>query len=116
MNKRRRNVLHLVLDDLERLRDPVIESEGALEIFQKAQSKIEKCLDEEEEALDNRPESFQWSSDNDDMSENISDLSEANGELEILIEKCREIEAFDYELIKDDVIRIVNMIKRTIHR
>lgn len=116
MNKRRRNVLHLILDDLERLRDPVMDSEGALKILQKAQNNIEKCADEEEEALDNRPESFRWSSENDDMSENISDLSDANDELGVLIDKCKEIGRFDYELVKDDIIRIVNVIKRTIHR
>lgn len=116
MNKRRRNVLHLVLDDLERLRDPMMDGEEASLILQEVQNNIESCLDEEEEALDNRPESLRWSFENDNMSENISDLSDANDELSILIDKCQEIEMFDYELVKDDVIRIVNIIKRTIHR
>ncbi len=116
MNKRRRKVLHLVLDDLERLRDPVMDKEAVLKIVRNAQSKVEQCVDEEEEALDNRPESFQWSAGNDTLSENISDLSESNDELEILIGQCQEMNVFNYELIRNDVIEIVNTIKRTIHR
>jgi hypothetical protein len=116
MNKRRRNVLHLVLDDLERLRNPVMDKEVALKIIQDAQIKVEQCMDEEEAALDNRPESFQWSAGNDSLSENISDLSEANDELEILIGQCQEMDTFNYELVRNDVIEIVNTIKRTIHR
>lgn len=115
MNKRRRNVLHLVLDDLERLRDPM-DKKAALKIIQDAQIKVEQCMDEEETALDNRPESFQFSAGNDSLSENISDLSEANDELEILIDQCQGMDMFDYELIRNDIISIVNTIKRTIHR
>lgn len=115
MNKRRRNVLHLVLDDLERLRDPM-DKKAALKIIQDAQIKVEQCMDEEETALNNRPESFQFSAGNDSLSENISDLSEANDELEILIDQCQGMDMFDYELIRNDIISIVNTIKRTIHR
>ena len=115
MNKRRRNVLHLVLDDLERLRDPM-DKKAALKIIQDAQIKVEQCMDEEETALDNRPESFQFSAGNDSLSENVSDLSEANDELEILIDQCQGMDMFDYELIRNDIISIVNTIKRTIHR
>lgn len=116
MNKRRRNVLHLVLDDLERLRDPVTDKKAALEIIQNAQIKVEQCMDEEEAALDNRPESFRWSAGNDTLVENISDLSEANDELEILVSQCQEMDRFNYELVRGAVIGIVNTIKRTIHR
>lgn len=116
MNKRRRNILHLVLDDLERLRDPITNGEAALKIIQNAQVKVEQCLDEEEAALDNRPESLQWSAGNDTLSENISDLSEANDDLEILISQCQEMDFFNYELVKNEIIKIVNAIKRTIHR
>lgn len=116
MNKRRRNVLHLVLDDLERLRDPVMDREMALRILQNVQNKVVLCVDEEEEALNNRPESFQFSSGNDDMSDNISDLSEANDDLEIAFAQCQEMNMFNYEIIKSDIIKVVNTIKRTIHR
>lgn len=115
MNKRKRTVLNSVLDDLERLRDP-IDRATALQLIDKSRLSLRKIADEEEEALDNRPESFQWSTANDDMSENISDLNEAADDLEVLAEQCQELDMFDYEPIKSDVIKIVTTIKRTIHR
>ena len=116
MNKRRRNVLHLVLDDLGKLRDPVMDRGSALKIIQNAQDKVVQCMDEEEDALNNRPESFQFSSGNDDMSDNIFDLSEANDDLEIAFAQCQKMNMFNYEIIKSDIIKVVNTIKRTIHR
>ena len=104
MNRQRRNVLHAVLDGLARLRDQVDKAE-ALKILQKAQSDVQKCADEEDEALDNRPESFQWSAAND-----------ASGDLEVLIENCQSADKFSYQSVKSDVIKIVNTIKQTIHR
>lgn len=115
MNKRRRTSLHGILDDLERLRDP-IDKATAQQLINNAQLNVRKVVDEEEEALDNRPESFRWSTANDDMTENISDLNEAADELEILSEQCQEMDLFDYELIRSGVIKIVSTIKRTIHR
>lgn len=115
MNKQRRNVLHAVLDGLEKLRDPVEKAE-ALTILQKAQSDVQRCADEEEEALDNRPESFQWTATNDAMTDNVSDLNDASGELEVLIDQCQSAEKFSYKSAKSDVIKIVNTIKQTIHR
>ena len=115
MNRQRRSVLHAVLDGLARLRDQLGKDE-ALMILQKAQSDVQKCADEEEEALDNRPESLQWSAVNDAMSDNISDLTDASGELEVLIDKCQSADMFSYKSVKGDVIKIVNKIKQTIHR
>lgn len=115
MNRQRRSVLHAVLDGLARLRDPVDKAE-ALKILQKAQSDVQKCADEEEEALDNRPESFQWSAANDAMTDNVSDLTDASGDLEVLIENCQSADKFSYQSVKSDVIKIVNTIKQTIHR
>lgn len=115
MNKQRRNVLHGVLDDLARLRDPVEKTE-AVEILTRSQNLIEQCCDEEEAALDRRPENLQWSTTNDNMTDNISDLSEVAGDLEILVDECQKIDVFDYELIKNDIIKIVNTLKQVIHR
>lgn len=115
MNKQRRNVLHAVLDGLARLRDPV-EKDEVLTILQKAQSDVQACADAEEEALDNRPESLQWSAANDAMTENVSDLNDASAELEILLDVCQTTDIFSYEAVKGDIVTIVNMIKRTIHR
>ena len=115
MNRSRRNVLHAVLDGLAKLRDPV-EKEDAIVILRKAQSNVQKCADEEEYALDNRPEAFQFSALNDSMTENISDLNDASAELELLIDQCQSADKFSYNSVKDDVGKIVNMIKGTIHR
>lgn len=115
MNRKRRNTLHQVLDDLARLRDPV-EKEEAIKILQDCLNQVEKCSDEEEAALDRRPESLQWSTENDKMNDNISDLADVICDLEIVIENCQEIEVFNYDLIKSDIIKIVNTINDVIHR
>lgn len=115
MNKQRRNVLHAVLDSLAILSNPIEKTE-AITILQKAQSDVQKCADEEEEALDNRPESLQWSAVNDAMTENVSDLNDASGELEVLIDTCQSADRFSYKSVKDDVIKTVNTIKQAIHR
>lgn len=115
MNKQRRNALHVVLDELARLREPV-ERDAAVSILKNSLQQIEKCSDEEEAALDNRPENLQWSTTNDDMSDNISDLTEVSGDLEILIEQCSEMAVFNYETVKSEIIKIVNTIKQVINR
>ncbi len=115
MNKQRRNALNAVLDGLARLRDPVEKSE-ALTILRHSQSEVQKCADEEEEALDNRPESLRWSSGNDAMTDNISDLNDAAGELEELIDDCQSADEFSYQAVKSNIVKIVNTIKQTIHR
>lgn len=115
MNKKRRTVLHNVLDGLEKLKDP-IDKATALQIIQQSVDETRRTADEEEEALDNRPESFQWSTQNDDMTENISDLNDAADDLEILAERCQDMDMFNYEPVKSDVAKIVNKIKQTIQR
>ena len=84
MNKKRRDVLHGALDDLARLRDP-IEKEKAIAILKNVQVNVDKCSDEEDNALDSLPDSFRWSARYDDMTENVSDLCNASGELESII-------------------------------
>ena len=115
MNKQRRTCLHYVLDELEKLRG-LTDNKEVLQIIEKSQINIRKVADEEEEALDNRPESLQWSAANDDMNENVSDLNEAADDLEVLSERCQELDIYNYEFIKSDVIKIVNTIKQVIHR
>lgn len=115
MNKRRRTVLHNVLDGLEKLRDP-IDKATALQIIKQLGDETQKTADEEEEALDNRPESLRWSTQNDDMIENVSDLNDAADDLEALAERCQNMNVFSYERVKSDVVKIVNTIKRTIQR
>lgn len=115
MNRSRRNVLNVVLDNLKSLQD-IDDKTAALNILQNAQDQVEKCADEEETALDNRPESFQWSAGNDIMSDNVSDLHDAHSDLEILTDRCQDMGVFDYKIVQNDVIKIVNKIKETIHR
>lgn len=115
MNKRRRTSLNSILDELERLRDP-IDKAAALQIIQKASTDVRGIADDEEEALDNRPETLRWSSQTDDMTENVSDLNDAADDLEVLAERCQDMDMFSYEPIKSDVIKIVTTIKQTIHR
>lgn len=115
MNKKRRTVLHNVLDGLEKLRDP-IDKATVLQIIQQAIVDTRQAADDEEEALDNMPDSLRWSAQSDDMTENVSDLNDAADDLEILAERCQEMDMFDYELVKSDVAKIVNKIKQTIQR
>ena len=115
MNKQRRKSLHVILDGLEKLRDPIGKAE-ALDIIQKSASKVNDIADEEQEALDARPETLQWSAANGDMEDNISDLTDAASDLEVLAEKCEELETYSYEAIKSDVIGIVRKINLPIHR
>lgn len=115
MNKRRRTRLHSVLDELDKLKN-VADKAAALSLIEKSQVELRRLSDEEEEALDNRPASFQWSTANDDMNENISDLNMAADDLELMAADCQDSDTFDYESVKSNVIRIVNTIKQTIHR
>lgn len=115
MNKRRRTRLHSVLDELDKLKN-VADKAAALSLIEKSQVELRRLSDEEEEALDNRPTSFQWSTANDDMNENISDLNMAADDLELMAADCQDSDTFDYESVKSNVIRIVNTIKQTIHR
>lgn len=115
MNKKRRNVLHAALDDLARLRDP-IEKEEVIAILKKVRVNVDKCMNEEEDAVDSLPDSFRWSTRYDDMTENVSDLCEASGELDTIIETCQQAGVFQYDSIKEDIIKTVNLIKRAIDK
>lgn len=115
MNRQRRAVLNAVLDELKRLRNS-IQKDEAIAILKKAQSDVEMCADEEQDALDNRPETFQFSASNDDMEANVSDLCDAGDTLSDLVVICNESETYDYDAIKKYMADIVNNIKQAIHR
>jgi len=115
MNRERRMVLHSVLDGLARLRDP-IDKEEALKILKETQHNVEQCMDDEQDALDNRPESFKWSAGTTDMEDNISDLSDANADLEIALDVCEQQSVFDYEGVRSDVTNAVRTINQVISR
>lgn len=113
MNRQRRKVLYSVLDGLAKLRDPV-DKEEALSILQTSQTNVQRCADEEEEALDNRPETLRWSALSDAMTENVSALNDASADLEVLVDECQKADEFSYESVKGNVIKIVNTIKQTV--
>lgn len=115
MNKKRRTLLNAVLDGLERLRDP-IDKQEAIDILQESKDQTEECMDEEQDSLDAMPESLQWSTANDRMTDNVSDLSGAVDKMEILVEQCENMKVYSYNRIKDGVIKAVNLIKQAIHR
>lgn len=108
-------MLNKVLDGLGRLRDP-INREEAISILQEAADKTEQVMDDEQEALDNRPENLYWSTANDDMNDNISDLADAQTDLEVLVDDCENMSPYSYAPIKAEVIKIVNLIKQVINR
>ncbi len=115
MNQKRRKVLHTVLDGLARLRDP-IDKEEAIDILKACQKQVDICTNEEEAALDSLSDSFRWSRRYDDMTDNISDLYDASGELDVMIETCQNASAFLYDSIKEDAIKAVNSIIKAINR
>lgn len=115
MNKQRRKVLHSVLDKLANLKGASSNSE-ALELLHLSIDEIQQCIDEEQDALDNRPESLMWSAINEDMTDNISDLSNAEADLEVVEEYVEKAVTFNYDLVKENVTSIVNLIKQAIHR
>lgn len=115
MNSKRRRKLNEALDALMKLRG-TSDFKECLELLRLALQLVEECIDEEEEALDNRPESMRWSSGNEEMEENISDLSDATGNLEGILADCEDDGKFSYEEAKDDIVETVNLIKQTINR
>lgn len=115
MNQKRRNVLHTALDGLARLRDS-IDKDKAIDILKTCQQQVDKCANEEEDALDSLPDSFRWSRRYDDMTDNITDLNNASGELDAMIETCQNANVFLYDSIKEDAIKAVNSIIKAINR
>lgn len=115
MNKQRRGILNGVLNDLDQLRG-LIEKDEAIAILQNAQMQVEMCSDDEQMALDNRPESLMYSATSDDMNDNISDLLDAAGDLDVLADEISHGKAYDYDAIKTELAKIVNTIKQVIHR
>lgn len=115
MNRSRRKVLHHVLDELERLREP-LDIPIATQILHQAQRDTEQMADEEQDSLDNRPESLMWSTTNDDMSQNISDLYDAAGDFEEAMDTCQKMTEYKYNSIKETIIHAVTLIRNSIHR
>lgn len=116
MNKKRRYVLQVVIDNLERLRYQ-INKEEAQQIIQDSIDKIQMCADDEEEAYDNLPESLQYAALGENLSDNVSDLEDAVGDLECVQAVYEDTAGqVSYDAIKSDMISAVNSITEAINR
>lgn len=115
MNKQRRNVLHKVLDGLARLRDPVEKTE-AISILNDSIQKVGDIADEEESSLDNLPESLHFSAQYENLSDNVAELFDAQGDLEIAEATCQQMFQYRYEEIRINIVEAVNKIKSVIHK
>ena len=115
MNNKRRKILHQVLDDLDDLKKDIDKNE-ALNLLRSCAGDTERCADDEQMALDNRPETLEFSTTTADMEDNVDDLYEASSNLEMVIDDVEEMEVFVYDEIKSSIIEIVNLIKQVIHR
>lgn len=115
MNRERRSSLNKTL---KRIRDLqyVTDIKDASETIHQAVGQLAECKDEEDTALGNRPESLTMSSMNDDMFDNINDLSDAEDSLNLALEQCKDKAEFDYEAIKPHIAKAVNHIKSAIDR
>ena len=115
MNNARRRVLHKVLRELERLRDP-IDKTTALSILSDAAKKVEMTMDDEEMCVDARPENLMWSDLTEKMRDCVSDLSDAHCELECVLDDCKKMTEFDYSAIQKDMDKAVKSINQAIYR
>lgn len=116
MNRKRRTVLQIVLDNLERLREPIENSE-ALSIVEDALKRVENCMDDEQDALDNMPESLQMSAQATDMEDNVNDMSSALCDLECIQTEYDSADVpIGFETIKSDFDSVVNALIDVINR
>lgn len=115
MNRRRRNVLNVILDCLIKLAD-ITDKAEALKVLNDALEKVSDTLADEEMAKDNLPETLQFSTMYENLSDNVDDLYDAEGELEVAIETCTDNEVYNYADIKAEIVSAVNSIKTAMHR
>ena len=115
MNNARRRVLHKVLRELERLRDP-IDKTTALSILSDAAKKVEMTMDDEEMCIDARPENLMWSEITEKMRDCVSDLTDAICDLECAFHDCKKMTGFDYLSIQKDIGNVVKAINQAIYR
>lgn len=115
MNKQRRSVLRKAISQLANANTLAVKDKtiSHLKVVQQA---VQECADDEEFAYDNLPESLQYSERGEDMSENVSILNDASADLEAIIEQIKLSEVYSYDLIKDDMVRITNLIQDTIDK
>lgn len=115
MNRARRASLNKTLRQIRSLQY-VTDIKEASETIKQAADNVFECRNDEDTALGNRPESLAMSSVNDDMFDNINDLSDAEDSLNLALKQCKDKAEYDYEAIKPHIANAVNYIKKTIDR
>lgn len=115
MNKQRRKILNEVVDKLEKL-EGITDHKVATAIVSDCADQTEDCMDEEQFALDSRPESLYWSSGNQDMTDNVSDLSDAYADLDTIRIVLESESEFKYQEHRAEITSAINSIVKAIHR
>lgn len=80
------------------------------------QTIVEDCANVEQDLLSARPDTMKYSTTSQDMEINIEELYKANDELTSIAEQCLEMDVYDYNLIKSDIVRVVILLKNVISR
>lgn len=107
MNKERRNNLNSVYDTIDKTKNEIVHTLGALliksveeykEQLEQHKSDLENLRDEEQDYLDNMPESLQGGEKGSNAEDAISSMDEAIGKLDEAIDKLDEFEAIESEI------------------
>lgn len=114
MNRNRRKRLTKVVGSLEVLSNE-LPREKIETTLSKSQQEVELIADEEQDSLDSLPENLAFSQRYDDMSENVSDLTDASCDLDTALSEFKD-EGKQYQEVKGDVNSAVKSIQRAIDR
>lgn len=114
MNKNRRRRLGRVIGSLDVLSDEL--PRGKIEnTLSESQKEVELIADEEQDSLDALPENLVFSQRYDDMTENVSDLYDASGDLDCALSEFKD-EGKKYGEVKNDVDSAIKSINKAIDR
>ena len=114
MNKNRRKRLTKVVGSLEVLSDELPRNRIKTTLSE-SQKEVELIADEEQDSLDALPENMCFSQRYDDMSENVSDLTDASSDLDTALSEFKD-EGKQYQEVKGDVNSAVKSIQKAIDR
>ena len=114
MNKNRRKRLTKVVGSLEVLSDELTRDKVETTLSE-SQQEVELVADEEQESLDMLPENLALSQRADDMTDNVSDLYDASGDLEVALSEFKD-DGKQYHEVKGDVNSAVKSIQKAIDR
>lgn len=114
MNRNRRKRLTKVVGSLEVLSDELARDKVE-NTLSESQQEVELIADEEQDSLDALPENLAFSQRYDDMSENVSDLTDASSDLEVALSEFKD-EGKQYKEVKGDVDSAMKSIQKAIDR